>query len=634
MSTEKEMEKATEKATEKEKGLETNQEQHKFQAEISKVLDIVINSLYTDKSIFVRELVSNASDALEKMRYLSLTEKEYYDKDRELKINIDLDKDNRKFTITDSGVGMNKTELKKNLGTIARSGAMEYLSKAKSEEDLQLIGQFGVGFYSAFMVADKVVVKTRSYAKNASPYIWESDGRTAYTITQADDDMPRGTTIELFLKEDCENFTDEANIKDIIKKHSSFISFPIFVGEEQLNTIEAIWTKSSSEVTQDQYNEFYKFVSNDFADPKYTIHFKADAPIAIDSLLFIPNINSEKFGMKLNEDSEVSLYCKKILIAPEAKNILPKWMRFVKGIVDSADLPLNISRETLQDSTIITKIRNVLVRKVLSFLDEQARKDKEEYTAFYNEFANFMKEGAVTDHKNQEKIVKLLRFQSMKTKEQISVDEYIENMPEDQKEVYYITGTSYHALNASPYLEVFKKKDIDVLFCYEPADDFVFNHLPEYKGKTFKSADDGSLDLGEEKKTEGIADIEALTKWMKDEVLKDKVKDVKISSRLTDSPAVLVSEGLSQGMKRFMESMNRVQKGIDIPLSGNSDLEINPDHSIIKKLSSIRATNAELAKEVTEQIYDNAVILAGLSTDYRALVQRMNNIMEKAMPGE
>jgi molecular chaperone HtpG len=610
------------------KQMEKEHKEFKFQAETNKMLDIVIHSLYTDKSIFIRELVSNASDALEKMRYISLTQNDYNDKETGFEIHIELDKDNNKVIIKDTGLGMDYDELKKNLGTIAHSGALEYLSKAKDQKDLQLIGQFGVGFYSAFMVAEKVVVTTRSYKKDSKTYKWESDGKTSYTIDETEQNT-RGTSIEIYLKEENKDFTEEWKVKDIIKTHSSFISFPVFVGEEKINTVEAIWTKNPSEVTQEQYNEFYKFTTNDFQDPMFNIHFSADAPISINSILFLPESNVEKLGFRGIEESEVGLYCKKILIEPKAKNILPKWARFVKGVVDSEDLPLNISRETLQDSTIITKIRNILTRKIIKFLEEQSKKDKEKFEKFYNEFSVFIKEGVVTDFERKNDLTPLLRYETLNNKELTSFDQYIENMKEDQKEIYFITGANHETLKASPYIEVFAKKGLDVIFAYEPVDDFVFQHLTEYKDKKIVSVDSAKLDL-EHKNTEGTADIEALAKWMKEEVLKEKVKEVKLSNRLVDSPAILVSEGMTQGMQRFMQAMNQSGQGGAMP-TGLNDLEINAENEIIKKLATLRTTNNQLAQEITEQLFDNAAILAGLNTDYKTLVNRMNKIIEKAI---
>ncbi|MFA5479801.1 MAG: molecular chaperone HtpG [Candidatus Muiribacteriota bacterium] len=608
--------------------MERNHEEFKFQAEISKVLDIVIHSLYTDKSIFIRELISNASDALEKLRYVSLTEKDYRDSDLPFEIKITLDKENKKVIIADTGVGMTKDELKKNLGTIAHSGALEYLSKAKTKEDLQLIGQFGVGFYSAFMVADKVVVTTTSYKKNAKTYKWESDGKNSFTIDEIDS-TSRGTTIEIFLKEENLDFTDDFKVKEIIKKHSNFISFPINVNDEKINTIDAIWTKNTSEITDDQYNEFYKFVSNDFSGPKFRIHFKADAPLAIDALLFIPENNIEKLGFRTLEDSEVSLYCKKILIEHKAKNILPKYLRFVKGVVDSADLPLNISRETLQDSAIITKIRNVLTKRIFKHLNEQAKNEPEKYLEFYKEFSVYLKEGIATDFDRKTDLMKLLRFESLNNKKYVSLDEYVKEKKEDQKEIYYMTANDYDSAAASPYIEMFRKKEIDVLLTYEQVDDYILSQLPEYEGMKIVSVDSANLEVKNEDKKEGIADIESLAKWLKDEVYKDRVKEVKISSRLVDSPAILVSEGMTQGMQRFMQAMNKNDK---MPgFTGMNDLEINPDNEIIKKIAVLRATDEEFAKELSEQIFDNATILAGLNTDVKKLVSRMNKIIEHAI---
>ena len=371
-------------------------ETRKFKAEVKQVLDIVVNSLYTHREIFVRELVSNSFDALEKMRYESLTNKKYSDKDAPFEIKIETDKDNHSITVTDTGVGMTHDDLVNNLGTIARSGTLEYVKNIADKEEItrEMIGKFGVGFYSAFMVAREVRVKAKSSIPSEKGYEWISDGIGQYKITEAEN-LPRGTSVTLMLKEDAYEFENPENIKSIIKKYSNFVSFPIFINGERVNTVQAIWLKSSSELTENEYKEFFKFISNSEEEPFYRLHLTSDAPIQLASILYIPSINIEKYGfMKLKPS--VNLYCKKILLQQHAENLMPQDMRFVTGVVDSADLSLNISRETIQDNLVFRKLSKFLAKRVFRFLADQAKKDKEKFNKFWDTFGIFIKEGIIT----------------------------------------------------------------------------------------------------------------------------------------------------------------------------------------------------------------------------------------------
>ena len=408
---------------------------HEFQAETKQVLDIVVNSLYKDKEIFVRELISNASDALEKLRRLQITEKSIQDDDLEHEINVTTDENANLLTIQDYGLGMDKEELVENLGTIAHSGSKAFLEALKSdgEKNDNLIGKFGVGFYSVFMVAENVQAYTRSWKKDSQGQCWESDGSGSYTIEKADD-QKRGTKIVIKLKDDFKDFAKEDRIKDIIKKYSAFVQFPISVNGEKVNTVDAIWLRSKKDIKDEEYEEFYKFQSNDYEGPLMRMHFSADAPLEINSLLFVPKRNMEKMGMFRNEN-KVALHCRKVLIDPEPKSLFPEWLRFLKGVVDSSDLPLNVSREVMQDSELLRKLNQVLTKRFLRFLNEQSKKETDTYLEFWNEFGMLIKEGAATDFTYKEDLAKLLRFESTATDagKLTGLDEYIDRMGEDQR---------------------------------------------------------------------------------------------------------------------------------------------------------------------------------------------------------
>lgn len=612
-----------------------NQETHQFQAEIKQVLDIVINSLYTHKEIFVRELISNAADACEKFRHETLTNQDLPEKDREPQIKIDLDEENKIFTISDNGIGMTKDDLTENLGTIAHSGTKSFLKKMAegAKEDVNLIGQFGVGFYSSFMVAEKVTVETRSFQKDSQGYRWDSDGLGAYTITEADD-IAYGTKITLKLKEEDEEYAKDYRVQDIVKRFSNFVNFPVYVKDEKVNTIAAIWTKSKSDISDEEYNDFYKFISNAFDEPQFKFHFKADVPLAINSLLFVPKTNMEKFGLGKTTPG-VDLYCRKVLIMKHPEELLPEWMRFVKGVIDSEDLPLNISREALQDSRIISKLQKVIVGKFLKFLGEQAKNSPDEYKEFYKINGQFLKEGIVQDFANQAELAKLLRFETSKTEkgETISLTDYVERMKDGQEKIYYLNGPSRSAIEAGPYIEAFKDRDIEVIYTFESIDDFVLNHLGQFEEKQVLSGDSGEVDFDEKIERPDAEDaldeekVKGLCEWFKTQI-GDGVKEIKSSKRLTSSPAVATTEGtISSSMQRMMATMGEEDMG---KLGNMMTLEINPSHELIKKIEFMRHNDEPFAKQLALQLYDNSLIAAGIMTDPRALVERMNQLLYKA----
>ncbi|MBW2329024.1 MAG: molecular chaperone HtpG [Deltaproteobacteria bacterium] len=616
-------------------------ETKQFQAETRKVLDIVINSLYTERDIFVRELVSNAADALEKFRHLALTEKPEFDAHIPLEISIDCDDKKHTLTITDTGIGMTAAELETNLGTIAHSGSgnfLEGLAEA-AKKDVNLIGQFGVGFYASFMAADKVTVQTRSW-DGSEGHEWQSDGGGSYTISPCQG-LHRGTRIIIDLKDDAHEYGQKFTIERIIKQYSTFIPFPVKVEGKKVNTVEAIWARSKSEITDEEYTEFYKFVGNAFDEPMYRLHFAADAPLAINALLFVPQENFETMGMGRMQPG-VNLYCQKVLIDQHSENILPEWLRFVKGVIDSEDLPLNISRQSLQDNALVMKLRRVITKRFLKFLAEEAKKDNDKYQEFWKTFGIFLKEGVTTDFEYQAELAKLLRFESSAAEPgvMISLDDYVGRMKEGQTEIYYINGPSRIAIENGPYVEMFQKREVEILYTLEPIDDFVLSHLGQYDDKKLVSADQADLrlpettDEGDKEKEEQSKDTlpeeiqQSLCKWMK-EVLAERVKEVKPSSRLVDSPAMIVNvDGvMTSSMERIMMAQGAPQE--QLAMGGKKDMEINPASPLIRKLAELRVKDQDFAKDVVEQIFDNAMIQAGLLVDPQQMVKRNYRILEK-----
>ena len=611
-------------------------EKHAFQAEIAQLLDLVIHSLYTDKEIFVRELISNAADASEKLKFLQTSGAEIFEPDAPIKISVSTDDQAKTITITDAGIGMTHGELIDNLGTIAHSGSKAFLEQLKERQaageggaaDANLIGQFGVGFYAAFMAGEKVTVYSRSYQPGESGWLWTSDGRTGYEIEPASD-LPRGTKIVVQLRDT--EFAQASNIERIIKHYSNFVQFPIELNGTAVNTVQALWTKSKSEITEDEYSEFYRYIGHDSEAPQYRLHFSTDAPLSIRALLFVPPKSYEHMTMTRGE-SEVSLYCKKVLIQPKAKALFPEWLRFMKGVVDSEDLPLNISRETMQDSALLRKINDVLTKRVLKWLDEEAKADPEKYDKFFAEHGHCLKEGAANDWQHREALAKLLRAESSFTEKgkNTSLTDYVSRMPEEQKELYYLVAPNREAAEASPYFEVFREKKYEVLFLYSPHDEFVMEHLREFDKKRLVSAEKADLKL--DKETTGALseeDAKALADFIK-ERLADRVHDVRSSKRLVGSPAVVVDSDahITSSMRRVMKMMNRE----DGPsLDSKPDLEINPDHAMLIRLNTIRQSDAALAGEVAEQIFDNALVAAGLLEDPRAMLSRLNSLLEKLL---
>ena len=633
-----------------------------FQAETKKLLDIVANSLYTDKEVFVRELVSNASDALEKRRYEMLTAGADSDSGggAEMGITITTDKDANTLTIADSGIGMTKEELVQNLGTIARSGTKAFaqgLAEQGSGGDAaaNVIGQFGVGFYAVFMVAEQVTVFSRRHGDGEIAHCWTSTGDGAYDLSEAEN-VEAGTKIVLKLKESEEQYASRFHIEQNIRKYSNFVGFPITVDGERINTIEALWLKSKQEVTDEQHNEFFRYVAQSFDDPRYTLHFAADAPVSIRALFYVPQSHMEKWGMA-RQDSGVHLYSRKVLIQSRCETLLPEWMRFLKGVVDSEDLPLNISRESMQDSALMRKLSTVLAKRVVKFLVERAKVDHDAYLTFYQEFGQFIKEGKqqqkhrqskaahtdtstltpsplsphsgiYTDFDNKHDVAKLLRFESSRGEpgELMSLDDYVGRMvPEQNDEIYWLLAPTRDSALSSAYMEAFKAKGVEVLLLYSTVDEFVMTNLMSYGGKSLVSAEAAKLDLdGEDKAGLSEEDATKLREWMVTAV--DGVKDVKLSTRLTDSPAIVVGHE-SASMRRMM---TMVESGKAPPLPPQT-LEINGSHPIITSLHTARDANPPIASKVANQLFTNALVQAGLLDDPRTMLPNVNELMVEVL---
>jgi molecular chaperone HtpG len=622
----------------KSKGEKMTTTTHEFKAETKKLLDIVINSLYTERDVFIRELISNSADALEKMRHESLTKEDVFDGHVPLEIRIDLDEKAHTFTITDTGLGMSRVELESNLGTIAHSGSNTYLVELAeaAKKDINLIGQFGVGFYAAFMAGSKVRVQSRSW-DGSEGHEWESDGSGSFSIKEMEG-LHRGTRVIIDLKEDAHGYAQKWKVESIIKQYSSFVSFPILLEGETVNTVQALWTRNKAEIKEEEYTEFYKFIANAFDEPTYRLHFSADAPLAINALLFVPRENFEIMGFG-RVDPGVNLYCQRILIDQHSENILPEWLRFMKGVVDSEDLPLNISRQALQDNALVAKLRKVITKRFLKHMDEEAKKDPEKYLEFWKIFGIYLKEGATSDYEFQKELARLIRFESSKSEDgtPIGLGDYLARMNPDQEEIYYINGPSRVAIEAGPYVEMFTKNDIEIIYTMEPIDDFVLNHLGEFEGKKLVSADRADLALpkGAESATEEKKDAEAtldeeqeksLLEWLK-KALEEKVADVVVSKRLVDSPAMIVNPDsyMSASMERVI-AMSRREKGIGAEKS-KKNLEINSASPLIMRLAQLMKEDEDFAREVAGQIYDNAMIQAGLLVNHIEMVERNYRIL-------
>lgn len=621
-------------------------EKKEFKTEVQQLLDLVIHSLYSNKDIFLRELISNSSDAIDKLRFNALSDKKLIKDEADYRIKLFTDNDDKTLVIDDNGIGMTKDELEANIGTIASSGTRKFMDEVKkgnTTDNPELIGQFGVGFYSAFMVADKVTLKTRPAGSDES-WTWESSGDGSYEITAGGRDK-RGTEITLHLKEDCKDYIVEFRLRQIIKKYSDFVEYPILmditredtelddegnpkegaekkvtITEETLNSMKAIWMRPKSEVKKDEYNEFYKHISHDYTDPFKTIHYSAEGTLEFKALLYLPS--KAPFDMFQHEGVKhgINLYVKRVFIMDNCEALIPRYLRFIKGVVESNDLPLNVSREILQEDIVIKKIEKNVTSKILTTLKGMMKKSYKEYLDFYKEFGKVIKEGVEVDPANKDKIKDLLLFESSKTKagEYVSLNEYVDRMQPEQKDIYFLTGDSRATIDNSPHLEVFKKKDVEVLFMTEPVDEFILPGFGEYSNKTLKSIAQGDIDLGteeekkiaEEQKKEASGKYKNLIEKIQD-TLKEDVKEVRLSDRLTDSPSCLVTDegDINPQMEKIFAAMNQPVPEV------KRILEINPDHPVLEKMNSIFEANEKDTKiaDYSELLHNQALLTEGVA---------------------
>jgi len=619
-----------------------NAVKHEFKTETKRLLDIVAKSLYSDKEVFIRELISNASDALEKVRYLQLTDEKALDEsvaNNPSEIHISINKKERTIIFQDFGIGMNEDEVNNNLGTIANSGTLAFLKKldqSSSSAKENMIGQFGVGFYSCLMVAEKVEVFTRSAHKGSKGYCWTSDGTGSYDVAEADG-VTVGTKIVIHLREDCKDFADINTVQRIIKRYSNFVQYPIVLNNKRLNTIQALWTMNKNEITEDQHIEFYRFIANAHDKPQFTLLYKTDAPIQISSLLYVPQYHSETMGLGRMQPG-VSLYSRKVLIQAKCKQLLPEWLRFVRGVIDSEDIPLNVSREMLQDNALIARLKNVMTTRIIKWLLDESKRDPEKYKLFASNFGNFLKEGICADYGFKTDIAALLRFPSTKTGkgEVTSFDEYVEKMPKDQECIFYTCTPNRSIVEDSPYYEPFKQNDVEVILCHEAIDEFVMNNLHLYKGKRILNIESQAAaeEISKKSKVQNAAskldekEEKEMIEWVKESLGKALVSQVTVNNRIASTPALLRDHDASISRRLMMMMPGSKLSGMPIP---PQRLEINTSHRVIVGLNKLRKTKPEIAKEVMRQVYDNALISAGLLQDPRTIIRRLNRLMENVV---
>ncbi len=619
--------------------------QHTFQTEVSQLLHLIIHSLYSHKEIFLRELISNSSDALDKLRYLTLTKDEYKSLAFKPKINLEFkDGDQPTLTIIDSGIGMSKKELQDNLGTIARSGTKSFLTKLSGDakKDSQLIGQFGVGFYSSFMVADQVDVISKK-AGNKQAWKWTSDGQSGFEIVK-DVKKDNGTIITLYLNEEGKEFASRWQIESLVKKYSDHIDFPIFLtypeidydkdGNEksrklktdQINDAKAFWTRSKNQLKDKDYREFYKSIGHDMDDPFDWIHFRAEGSLEFTILFFIPKKASPDI-YRADYQSGVKLYVNRVFITDDDKELLPTWLRFVKGIIDSSDLPLNVSREILQQNRIMAKIRSNSVKKILDKLKTIAG-NKDKYDQFFEQYGRLIKEGVYQDFEHKEALTDLLRFKSTKEEGLVSLREYTGRMRDEQKSIYYITGQNQISLQNSPLLEMYEKKDIEVLILDDEIDEIIITGVPKYDDKELKSVNRSGAadDFSDDSDKDALKSLKPVLRKIK-KILDKKVKDVKISNRLNESPSCIVADenDPTAQMQQMMRSMGQPDMPQIMPI-----LEINPSHEIVLKLKE--KTKQKSFNDIALLLYEQALIQEGVKLeDPAGFVKRMNSVIAQTL---
>ncbi len=609
-------------------------QEFEFRAEMKQLLHLIIHSLYTHREVFLRELISNASDALNKLRILQLKNEQIANSDEKLKIEILLNPDAHTMTIRDTGVGMTRDDLVERIGTVASSGTLAFLESMKAGEkqlDAQMIGQFGVGFYSAFMVADEITIETCHALPGAQGYRWRSRGEGNFTIESADA-CSRGTTITLHLKEDAQEFSEEHQVRQTIQKYSNFVDFPIFLNGAQVNRVKALWQLPKDEISHQERDEFYKYLTGDYNAPMGELHLHLEGQINIKALLFIPASAPIRYFHE--EDAHgLHLYTNKVFVQDNARELLPEYLRFVRGVVDTEDLPLNVSREVTQSSPAMAKIRNVLTGKILSLLEDWAQNDADKYNAFFKQFGPLFKTGLATDQKNRDRITELLRFESTASEpgEMVSLRMYVDRTPEEQNAIYYLMAENRQAALHNPNLEYFKKHKVEVLLLTDPVDVFTFPHLDRYAEKFLTSIEKADLDLknseSDQEETRFHDDTERLIARFK-QTLGDRVEDVVASKRLVDSAATLVigRQGLDTQMERMMKMMGQHYT------SPRKILEINPAHPLLKNLARLMRddTRGDLVDKAILQLFEGALLINGNLNQPASFVERMAELLVEA----
>ncbi len=630
---------------------------HQFQTEVNQLLQLMIHSLYSNKEIFIRELVSNSSDALDKLNMLVLTDDKYKNIDFTPRIDIAFNKDEKTITLSDNGIGMNEEDLVANIGTIAKSGTKAFLENLSGDQkaDSKLIGQFGVGFYSAFMVAHKIEVTSKK-ANEEKAYLWVSEGTGEYDLSESTKET-QGTTIKMYLKDDEDEFLEEQRIISIIEKYSNHIPFPIFMDKEkyvaavkddddkeiepsrtdientQINKANALWTISKSEVKDDEYKDFYQSIAHDSDEPLTWMHNKAEGAIEYTTLFYIPK-KAPMDMYRVDYAPGIKLYINRVFITDDDKELMPTYLRFLKGVIDSKDLPLNVSREILQSNPVMNKIQNASVKKVLSELSKMAKKDTDKYAEFYKEFGNVLKEGLYSDMGNRERILELLKFNTLNSDEQTDISTFAQSVDQDKKEIYYITGkTALSMLKNAPQLEKFKSRDIDVLVMNEEIDTIVFPMINEYKEYKFINANDAKFEESEDEKKakeEVSKEYDSFTTQLSD-ALKDKVKKVEVTDELSDSAVVLVEdkEDPNYMMAQMMKQMGGAMGSSEVP-EIKPILKINPKHALIEKLQA--SSDVNLVNDAATILLDQAKLYAGEELDDTAeFISKINSIMSRAL---
>ncbi len=612
----------------------TTAQSHEFRAEVQQLLNILVHSLYTEREIFLRELISNASDALYRLQFEMLTNKNVVDPDADLAIRVTVDEPARTITVSDTGIGMNREEMIENLGTIAHSGAMAFM-KALTERGGQgnnadIIGQFGVGFYSVFMVADRVTVVSRSFRPEDTAWSWSSDGSNTYSIEPAEK-ANRGTDIIIHVKDDADEFLKDFRLERAIRRHSNYIAFPISVGENVANAQTALWRRSPREVSEQEYLDFYKQLTFDLGQPQLYAHQVSDAPVQFYALLFVPS-KLDRGLLSADYSAGPRLYARKVLIQEHSKELLPEWLRFVVGVVDSEDLPLNISRETIQSNRMMLKLKQTLSSKLIGEMEDLAENSAEKYLEFWKEYGRMIREGVAMDAANRDRLVDLLRFHSSREPEGwVSLKEYIGRMAEGQTDIYYLFGEDLKSIVRSPHLDAFKAHGVEVLFLTDTIDSFMINAVAEFQGKKLHNGADADLELptpeqpASEPQGEALPGetLSALIERFKS-VLGDRVAEVRESKVLTESPARLVSP--DKGFGADMERVYRLlDKEFNVP---KRILEINPRHPLIRNLADLG--DDPLVNDVAEQLFESALLLEGIHPNPADMVPRIQALMEAA----